>query len=648
MSQSNNMSRIVREMSPPPADAEHRGPVKASIKIFERNVDHPLEKATTSPGRSSHLSEPHTPVSPPRRDVLSPRQSKVASPSSSRPTPLQRGDEIRQRACHSDGHIPQSPSQRARRSDLSDLFQELEKSIGDDPVESPCTTPGKSREIYTVDVPTPANLADDKATHESRVSEARIPLVLSSLRKEGPPLPVVPPGNGKSPWKSIDEPNSALDRENESNPDATPKVHAGFPLSGGDIALANGQGHSYGSPLVIQTNEEDISTRLLRKRSLEDAGEDNEKAISVKINKRVRLNSLGEASPIDLSGIIAFDFDTRGEKPYSIGDPYSDWEADVFKSRNIVDDLLSEKLSQGNDSTTNVTSVLSSWLDGEERNPLDDTVAAPLTADDLYTVACEKLRVYKGHVEAGHDPKVREIARNKMAEAWRRWGARSTHFIGMGEVRAYAEALDADGRQAIADALGVQSDEVPQWVEGARPSREKKKILAHPSDMASVLPVILPPPPQPRVSARRTVPAPPLPVGAPSSSHPILAPIINPNPTPVQVQDSVSGRSRSQRRRAAPVSTRPPSRRRTAQNSAPGRAATATSASAGPVSTPLLAPVLGHPTSASTPAATSAPAPAPVAASLPATAPVVAPTLAPTPAPALAPAPAPLPPIAFN
>ncbi|KAG8772810.1 hypothetical protein FRC15_002461 [Serendipita sp. 397] len=62
-----------------------------------------------------------------------------------------------------------------------------------------------------------------------------------------------------------------------------------------------------------------------------------------------------------------------------------------------------------------------------------------------------------------------------MAETWRHWHRQSAGFVSMGDLRQYGEALDAEGRGAIADALEVQSRLLQTWVDEPLTNEEKER-----------------------------------------------------------------------------------------------------------------------------------------------------------------------------
>ncbi|KAG8807635.1 hypothetical protein FRC17_004374 [Serendipita sp. 399] len=267
-----------------------------------------------------------------------------------------------------------------------------------------------------------------------------------------------------------------------------------------------------------------------------------------KKNKKMRLSPSRAGSPVVLSSISDFNFDTGVKDPYSFDDVYQYWEIDIAKSKDIVDDLLGRGLFQGNDNETTFNSVPPTSPDWDEREMPNEVAAAPLSADDMYTRACKKLRAYKASVDAGSGLSARRIARDEMAEAWQTWNQKSTEYVGIGELRSYGEVLDAEGRESLANALGVQSDYLQEWIEGAASSRKGLQTSAPPPTSA---PTRRTNPSLPHDADAPVAPTNPtllsLPAGTPL--HPIPASFPSPNPTLVQAQVLVRAPVHTQRRR---------------------------------------------------------------------------------------------------
>ncbi|KAG8797822.1 hypothetical protein FRC18_008859, partial [Serendipita sp. 400] len=129
----------------------------------------------------------------------------------------------------------------------------------------------------------------------------------------------------------------------------------------------------------------------------------------------------------------------------------------------------------GNDRTSTIKSVLPYSLEWNERISQTSTAAAPLSTDALYVKACTRLRRYKALVDSTATVDAQDKARDEMAEAWRQWRHQSFEFTSMGDLQHYGEALDMEGRQAIADALEVELSLLQAWVEEPFLSETKER-----------------------------------------------------------------------------------------------------------------------------------------------------------------------------
>ncbi|KAG8807578.1 hypothetical protein FRC17_004400 [Serendipita sp. 399] len=474
------------------------------------------------------------------------------------------------------------------------------RSTTKDPVKSPLSTPVQ---IDASASRPSVGIADIEATSGEQTLVAKILPVSPSRGREDHASTAAPIDNSDDPPKSNDE--SQLVPERVLEPDSA--------------VVTNKLEHEiegYTSSLSPKNKELDGSPYLPRKREWEE-GSDDEAAVEIKANKKMRLSLSRAASPFDLSGGLQFNFDTAFGNPYSFDDVYQYWETDVPKSKDLVDDLLGRECFQGNDNQSTFISIPPTSFDWDECKTLNEVVTAPLSADDLYMCACEKLRAYKAQINAGSDFKARKIARDEMAEAWRSWNLKATVFIGMGELRSYGEVLDAEGRESLANALDVQSDSLQGWIDGAPLSRKEPQTPAHPPIPTPVRHVT----PASRSHTDAPVAPPnPIPFSVPASAplHPIPASVPNPNPTMVQTQVPVRAPVHTQRRRHVPV---PAQTDVTTQGPAPtpvpapailtSHASTSTPAT---VPTQTSAPVVGQPASVSppTPTLVSIPAPVPV------------------------------------
>ncbi|KAG8830271.1 hypothetical protein FRC17_005121 [Serendipita sp. 399] len=477
-------------------------------------------------------------------------------------------------------------------------------SVAMNPVKGRLSTPAKIGESATRP---PVGIADNEETSGGQTSVAKILPASPSRGREDRASIVAPIDDSKRPSKSGDEPESVLERTSE--PDSVVVVNEWEH----DVKGAT----SSSSP---ERKEGDGSPYLPRKREWEESSV-NEETVETKDYKKMRFSLSREASPFDPSNILQFNFDTKVKNPYSFDDVYQYWELDVSKSKVIVDDLLGRGFLQGNDITSTFPGIPSPSLDWDECKTLNEVVAAPPRADDLYTRACEKLRAYKAQIDRGSDFKAQKIARDEMTEAWRSWNLKSMEFVGMGELRNYGEVLDAEGRESLANALGVQSDYLQEWIEGAPSSRKGWQTSALPPTSA---PTRCTTPYLPHDADAPFVPPNPTPLSLPAGTlpHPNPASVLNPNLTLIQAQVRVRVPVHTQRRRRAA----PPQTAITSQSPAPTPVpAPAVSTSQASTSTPATVPnqtstpVSGQPApaSASTPTPTPALALAVTPASIP-------------------------------
>ncbi|KAG8833429.1 hypothetical protein FRC17_010691 [Serendipita sp. 399] len=410
------------------------------------------------------------------------------------------------------------------------------QSTVNDPVKSARQTPhGQQGEMFKSSGLTPY----DKKNHSAEV-------ILSSSTKESLDEPSIarPLNDGKIPSNTADEPKSVLEIGSAS-----------------DIDITTSKREHGNSPLFSNKQKADQSPRLRRKCTFED--ECDEKAsIEAKANKRVKPSPLGEGLRIDLSNPLNFDFDAEIKEPYySLDDWFKYWETDINTLEGIVD-LPGQVLCQGNDEISASDSVHLLSFDQDERETPIGTVAARLSADDLYTHACGRLREYKAHVDAGSDSEKTKSARDEMFEAWKNWHDKSTEYVGMGEIRSYGEMLDAEGREALANALRVESNQLQSWIKEAFPKRERAPLSvpdpdlgAFPAAVSSPIPARIrhaigaPLPPHTQTQRRRTAPAPAQPISgrrtAPAAARapvslPAHATIVAPAPTPAPVPTTTS------------------------------------------------------------------------------------------------------------
>ncbi|KAG9024256.1 hypothetical protein FS842_005509 [Serendipita sp. 407] len=162
-------------------------------------------------------------------------------------------------------------------------------------------------------------------------------------------------------------------------------------------------------------------------------------------------------------------FEGEGEF-YLFDNLNNNWITHGVGSKEIDDASI-----RGNDDQSTIESALPIFLEWDERESQTSTAAAPLSTDDLYVDACSKLRAYKACADLGAETDVQRQLLDEMAEAWRQWCRSSSEFIGMDALRQYGEALDKEGRLAIADALDVESESLQAWIDESLTAEEREK-----------------------------------------------------------------------------------------------------------------------------------------------------------------------------
>ncbi|KAG8819532.1 hypothetical protein FRC17_010413 [Serendipita sp. 399] len=316
-----------------------------------------------------------------------------------------------------------------------DLLQQLAQSPIDDPIKT-CPPIPRKRDDTTVDRSSNVT-TDDPLLEEKQVFADGNECSSPSNRVESGPSTRMSLNDEHSGPTSGNAPESVFEEKIDSDP---------FLLineTDFEVFLQNSD-HSCSSS---SNREDDKFPRMRRKRAFEDDAEEERAIAGVNANKRVKSNASGQASSV-VSNNWRFNFDTWSEDPFPFDDPaYNHWETE-------------------NDSQSEYNSVLPWPLDWEERSLPIGTVAAPPSADDLYTEACRTLRVYNALVDTGNtDVDMQRGAREEMAMAWRRWHGVSRGYIGMRELRQYGKALDAQGRRAMASALEVESSsQLEEWI----------------------------------------------------------------------------------------------------------------------------------------------------------------------------------------
>ncbi|KAG8822561.1 hypothetical protein FRC17_009509 [Serendipita sp. 399] len=203
-----------------------------------------------------------------------------------------------------------------------------------------------------------------------------------------------------------------------------------------------------------------------RKRGFDDGCDYAEAIFEPKADKRVKLNASGMASS-SAPRMHHLNSNTSGKEFSSVGLRSPINLESVFYP--VVDDPSIGHIS--NDEIEQVISILP-----DSMNRVDcispDSVADELTEEDYFLFACGAFSAYITLVkDAKSSPKLLQEARDQMAGSWSLWHAFSMAPIGMNELRLYGGELDAEGRQALATALGIEhSYQLQSWIDEVRPS----------------------------------------------------------------------------------------------------------------------------------------------------------------------------------
>ncbi|KAG8771793.1 hypothetical protein FRC16_005842, partial [Serendipita sp. 398] len=236
-----------------------------------------------------------------------------------------------------------------------------------------------------------------------------------------------------------------------------------------DKPQPNDNGWKRKEPNPLPKKETSPSRRCKRK-LMDDDDETEEEEIRTSINKRWKSDleifdrkATLQENVYDLEALLG-----GADELYSFDNLNKIWVTNGEKSKDVDDPL-----TWGNDTTSTIKSVLPYSLEWNERKSQTGTAATPLNADELYVKACTKLWEYKALVDPRANVDAQHKARNEMAEAWRRWHHQSSDFITMGDLQRYGEVLDMEGRQAIANALEVESSLLQAWVEEPLPREAK-------------------------------------------------------------------------------------------------------------------------------------------------------------------------------
>ncbi|KAG8797257.1 hypothetical protein FRC16_009078 [Serendipita sp. 398] len=441
----------------PPADttkpAELIALIETHMSFVTRNEGLSFEKGPASPARSGRLSASFTPISSPFRKFLSPQKSSLSSRPNSR-----------------------------RVSD--DLLQELAKGMQPSIVENPSTSEPSSnnptvddtnQERKATAIPKKRVASLNRLTPGSELAAPR-----SSPIKRSPPIACLE-SKPSSPRHSISGSNNgSRPSEEDSTKGLTRQLKPGTELSSSapvEVASSSAEHDDAPTPNTTSQSESEDCTKSnpilvtdepqssesnsensksspnklesrRRKRDIMNDEETEEGEIGVNVNKRPRCDeSLNDwkatlqAGVYDLQSLFE-----KNEELYWFDDINNIWMTHRDES-NDVDDPQ----NRDNDNQSTFKSALPLTSEWEERSLPTGTVAAPFMTSELYSVACEKLRIYVTLVNSGDDTEAQKKACDDMAEAWRRWHRQSARFISLGDLRQYGETLDAEGRGAICE-----------------------------------------------------------------------------------------------------------------------------------------------------------------------------------------------------
>ncbi|KAG9039157.1 hypothetical protein FS842_003175, partial [Serendipita sp. 407] len=264
------------------------------------------------------------------------------------------------------------------------------------------------------------------------------------------------------------------------------------------VAGSEPEGATRSNPILVMKNDDSNSKDSVsssdekppqrhKRTRADDEEETDEPVIGANVNKRLKRNiPIFDRTATMQGDIYGFDPLFEGEGEFHSFDNINNiWINHGEECKEVNDPSI-----RGNDKQVTIKSALPISLEWEERESQTGTVAAKLSADELYVHACAKLRAYKTRVDLAADADVQGKARDEMADAWKQWRQRSLDFIDMGALRQYGEVLDSKGRLAIADALGVQSSSLVAWIEESLTTEEKeergreRKWISAPKELA--------------------------------------------------------------------------------------------------------------------------------------------------------------------
>ncbi|KAG8850293.1 hypothetical protein FRB91_009156 [Serendipita sp. 411] len=461
------------------------------MSFVTRNEGLSFEKGPASPARSGRLSAPFTPISSPFRKVLSPRTSSL----SSRPNSRRVSEDLLQELAKG--------MQLSIVKDPSTSEPSSNSSIIDGTNQERSATATPKRKIPSPNRPTP----DSQPTTLRSSPLRRMPSIagpksrplgphrsISGLHNDSHPSGEDPteesarqlevPAVERSPSPS--QPGTELSSSAPVEMASSSAEHDDAPTPS-TISQSGSEGRTRSNPILVtdepqspESNSENSKSSpnklesRRRKRDIMDEEETEEGGIGVNVNKRPRCNeSLNDwkatlqAGVYDLQSLFE-----KNEELYWFDDINNIWMNHTDESNDV-----DGQQNRDNDDQSTIESASSLVSDWEERELPIGTVAVPFMTSELYSIACEKLRIYVTFVNSEDDTEAQEKACDDMAEAWRHWHRQSAKLISMGDLRQYGEALDAQGRQAIADALDVQSALLQTWIDESLAAEEKERRI---------------------------------------------------------------------------------------------------------------------------------------------------------------------------
>ncbi|KAG8853334.1 hypothetical protein FRB91_005098 [Serendipita sp. 411] len=475
----------------------------------QENVPALFEKGPASPTRPGRLSAPFTPVSSPLRKILSPRKSLLSSQPSSRR--VSGGDLVQDLAASLQQSFTNAShtgaSESSSGSPLVSPIDELRT-----PATSAKNLPSTNCSAHDCRPVTPhSSPARDISYAVPMTPKKRLPATSHPAQGAQPPAGRSSPRQLKSQNSESGTPSNGEDvvqeltlrleapaiaspllsplSEKKAEPSSrvpavlSSPVHSGSTLVPVTVAGSEPEGATRINPILVtkhdNSNSKDSGSSSdgkpsqRRKRTRVNYEEEtDEPTIGANVNKRLKCNipifDRTASMQGDVYGLVPL-FEGV-EEFYSFENINNIW---VAHKEDLKD--VDNPSTRGNDGELQITSALPIHLGWDERNSQASTVAAPLNADELYDDACAKLRAYKARVDLGADADIQGEARDEMASAWRRWHQISSEFIGIDALRQYGEVLDKEGRLAIADVLGVESQSLQAWIDESLTAEEREK-----------------------------------------------------------------------------------------------------------------------------------------------------------------------------